>query len=352
MDAGNTGTAARLMVATLGGLIAVAGTATAVQAAPQIESTRLDSAVAGRQAQLRIRAVDAQAPVTGLVVGFGRGESGFGLSACLPADSAGRLFAPVAAPGRRVTLFAPHEYATPGSRRIGARVTSAGCTGGQPSTVQRLVVKVAPRGQAPRPIQILPPRIIPLGQPIPALPGLGSLPLSRADIPLPALAPPAPVRIAAACPGSYQRFRATRAGERAARSALLCLLNRERRRRGLRAVRGNGRLVRAAVGHSRTMVRRRFFAHVGPGSLDLAARLRMARYIPRRGGTWLIGENIGFGRGRMSRPVSMHRAWMRSTPHRAAMLDRRFHEVGIGPTAGSPYGRRGATFTVDFGYRR
>ena len=116
-------------------------------------------------------------------------------------------------------------------------------------------------------------------------------------------------------------------------------------------MRDNGRLVRAATGHSRAMVRRRFFAHVGPGSLGLADRLRRARYIPRRGGTWLIGENIGFGRGRFTRPATMHRAWMRSTPHRAAMLERRFREVGFGIVSGRPYGGGGATFTADFGRR-
>ena len=99
------------------------------------------------------------------------------------------------------------------------------------------------------------------------------------------------------------------------------------------------------------MVTRRFFAHIGPGSRSLADRLRLAGYLPRRGGTWLVGENIGFGRGRMSRPVGVHRAWMRSSPHRAAILERRFREVGFGIVAGRPYGRGGATFTADFGRR-
>ncbi|HYI35715.1 MAG TPA: CAP domain-containing protein [Thermoleophilaceae bacterium] len=343
MDAGKLGKVA--FAAT--GVAALFATTAAAQAVPRIESTRLDDAIAGRQVDLRVRATDPQAPVTGMVVGFGRGESGFGLSSCLPRDSAGGVFSPVALPGRRATLSAPHVFATPGTRQVAARVTSAGCTGGQPSTLLRLRVPVVAPGQKPRPIQDERTQTVPLGAPVPALPGLGRLPLSRVDLPL-----PGPVAgTAAGCPESTTRVGRSLASRRAGRRALLCLLNAERRRHGLRAVRANRRLARAAGSHSRRMVQRRFFAHVGPGSLDLTARLRNSRYIPRRGGNWLIGENIGFGRGRMSRPMSMHRAWMNSSPHRAAILERRFREAGFGIAPGSPYRRGGATFTVDFGRR-
>jgi len=346
MDAGKTGRALMASAGAAGVFAALAVTGDAASATPQIESTRLDGAVAGRPVELRIRATDPQAPVTGMVVGFGRGESGFGLSSCLPPDAAGVPVGPAA--GSSATLTAPHTYATPGTRNVGARVMSAGCTGGQPSTLIRLRVPVVPAGQKPQPVQPQSTREVPLGTPFPALPGLGQVPVSRIDLPvdLPLAG------VTAACPGSHRRFRRTPAGERAARGALLCLLNAERARRGLPRVRGNGRLVRAATGHSRAMVTRRFFAHVGPGALALSDRLRRVRYIPRRGGNWLVGENIGFGRGRYTRPATMHRSWMNSAPHRAAMLERRFREVGFGIVRGRPYGGGGATFTADFGMRR
>ena len=74
--------------------------------------------------ELRIQATDPQAPVTGLVAGFGRGR-GRVRPEHVPAprtrrDPASRWW--------RRTLFA-----TPGTRHVAARVTSAGCTGGQPS---------------------------------------------------------------------------------------------------------------------------------------------------------------------------------------------------------------------------
>ena len=71
------------------------------QAAPIIDSTLLKgSAVAGRTVELHIRASDRRAPVTGLVVGFGSGESGYGLSNCLPPDYRGRPFGPVTSAGQ------------------------------------------------------------------------------------------------------------------------------------------------------------------------------------------------------------------------------------------------------------
>ena len=345
MDAGKGNRALAAAGCAVGLFSVLAGHVAA--APPRIESTRLDGAVAGRQVELRVRASDTQAPVTGMVVGFGRGESGFGLSSCLPPDSAGRPFGPAAAPGVRTTLSAPHVFATPGTRAVGARVMSAGCTGGQPSTLVRLRVPVAAPGTKPQPIQILPTQTVPLGVTPPTLPGLGRLPLGRIDLTLADR-----VRAAASrCPGAYRRFRSSRAGERRARAAFLCLLNAERSSRGLPRVRGNSRLTRAATGHSRAMVTRRFFAHIGPGARSLSDRLRLAGYLPRRGGRWLVAENIGFGRGRMSRPAGVHRAWMRSSPHRAAILEGRFREVGFGIVAGRPYGRGGATFTADFGRR-
>ena len=66
----------------------------------------------------------------------------------------------------------------------------------------------------------------------------------------------------------------------------------------------------------------------------------------------MVGENIGFGTGSLTRPASIHQAWMHSTPHRAAMLSTRFREVGFGISPGIPFQSRGATFTADFAAAR
>jgi uncharacterized protein YkwD len=313
-------------------------------AAPTVLSTRFDhGAVTGRALELQVRARDASAPVTGMVAGFGSHEEGFGLSSCLPPDSSGRALGPA---GGAVTLAAPHTYSTAGARQLAATVTSGGCTPTPASTLQQATVTVVPPGQAAKPLVVIPPVTLP-GLTLPRLPGLGELPLPG-GITLPGLGSRASV-----CPGAARRFRDTRAGRRRADKSLLCLFNHERRRRGLHPVRLNHRLDRAALAHSRAMVRDRFFAHVGPGArVSLFYRLRRTRYIPRRG-SWAIGENIGFGTGSLGSPLAMHRAWMHSPPHRHAILQPRFREVGFGVYRGAPYARhRGATYTADFGVRR
>ncbi len=240
--------------------------------------------------------------------GFGSGQGGFGLSSCAIDSSAGVL-----SPKGPVGLAAPHAFSSSGPRSMAAAVTSGGCAPGAGSTLQRLTAEV-----------VLPP-----------LPVLG-----RSS---------AVVMASLRCPGASNRVRSTKRGRKRARRSLLCLLNYERTRRGLRPVRSDRRLTRAAFGHSRRMVRLRFFAHVGPGSLSLSGRLRRARYLPARGGRWFVGENIAFGRGRSGSPLGVHRAWMHSTPHRLDMLHPRFRQVGFGIYRGAPYGRRGVTYTADFG---
>ena len=84
------------------------------------------------------------------------------------------------------------------------------------------------------------------------------------------------------------------------------------------------------------MVRHRFFAHIGRGRTTPAERLYRARYLPGHG-RWAVGENLGFGTGALTRPAAIHSAWMHSTPHRAAMLSRRFREVGYGIAPGIPF---------------
>ena len=75
------------------------------------------------------------------------------------------------------------------------------------------------------------------------------------------------------------------------RRETLCLLNRERAQRGLRPLRLSTHLNRASVGHSRNMVRKRFFQHG-----NFVARILNARYVTRHQ-AWSLGENIALGTG-------------------------------------------------------
>lgn len=155
------------------------------------------------------------------------------------------------------------------------------------------------------------------------------------------------------CRGSGKRPGRSLESIRRTRRALLCLLNKARRRRGLSQLRGNPRLARAARRHSVSMVRRHFFSHFEPGGASPLDRIQSSGYLAGAR-AYVYGENIGFGEGRTSSPRSMMRAWMNSSPHRGNILTRSFREVGLGVARGIP-GRAsasGGTYTAVFGVRR
>ena len=135
-----------------------------------------------------------------------------------------------------------------------------------------------------------------------------------------------------------------------AAGAVVCLVNAERMRHGLRALRADGDLRLAAGRHSRNMVRRGFFSHVTPDGADLSDRLRRSGYVHGR-----VGETLGWGTGTPSSPTRIVAAWIESPPHYRILLGRRLRDVGVGVAAGTPQastgGRRGATYTLDTGVR-
>jgi uncharacterized protein YkwD len=143
------------------------------------------------------------------------------------------------------------------------------------------------------------------------------------------------------------------AGERALRTATRCLLNKKRREHGLRSLRGNGRLHRAADRHGADMARHDYFSHTSRSGASFLDRIRRSGYL-RRARSWSVGENIAWGTGGLSTPRSIVNAWMRSPGHRANILRPRFREIGIGISFGAPVrssAQPAATYTTDFGRR-
>jgi uncharacterized protein YkwD len=140
------------------------------------------------------------------------------------------------------------------------------------------------------------------------------------------------------------------ATNRALVRATLCVLNAHRARHDLGALALNRKLSTAARGHSRAMVRERFFSHDSPNGASFVDRIRATGYL-EDARSWGVGENIAYGSGGRSTPRSIGRAWMNSPGHRANILSRSFREIGIGIAAGTPVGGGGATYTTDFGRR-
>jgi uncharacterized protein YkwD len=130
--------------------------------------------------------------------------------------------------------------------------------------------------------------------------------------------------------------------------ATLCLLNAERRAAGLRPLRLDSKLNRAASGHAHDMVAKQYFDHDSQSGAGFDDRIKRTGWTKSRR-SYTMGENIGWGGGELSTPRAMVRGWMNSSGHKANILAREFRYIGIGIADGAPTGGSGATYATDFG---
>jgi uncharacterized protein YkwD len=135
-----------------------------------------------------------------------------------------------------------------------------------------------------------------------------------------------------------------------ATSAMRCLVNAERRKRGLRPLRANARLDRVARAHSRDMVRYRFIGHRSPARGTLKRRVMRSKFTRSRAFTF--GEILGEGRRGGARPDVIMREWMKRPIHSTAILHRNFKYMGVGVVKGTATrGKRGGgrNYVITFG---
>jgi uncharacterized protein YkwD len=121
-----------------------------------------------------------------------------------------------------------------------------------------------------------------------------------------------------------------------AEARLLRLLNEERERAGLRPLKVDPALVKAARDHSRDMLAKGYFAHASEDGKTPADRVRAAgvRYA-------IVGENLA-----LAPTVELaHHGLMESPGHRANILSPHYGRVGIGV---ADAGLHGKMFTQDF----
>lgn len=124
------------------------------------------------------------------------------------------------------------------------------------------------------------------------------------------------------------------------------LINKQRARHGLSALKSDGSLVTVARAHSRDMIRRNYFSHRSKSGTDAEDR------IARAGGTGAIGEDLAWGTGSYASPSAIVKLWLDSPPHRRVLLASDLRYVGIGRATGWFQGYRGAAvFTADFSAR-
>ena len=93
---------------------------------------------------------------------------------------------------------------------------------------------------------------------------------------------------------------------------LVSLINKERTKRGLAAVKVQLNLMRAARSHSTEMALKRYFSHNSRNGESFAARLIRFGYKRTGYRSWLAGEDLYYGTGLLSSPVAAVRAWMKS----------------------------------------
>jgi uncharacterized protein YkwD len=282
---------------------------------PQLLSIQVPSVQPTPDSQVRVVAVGQGVPVSGISVVSSHGGL-FGISACRAPAWNGRPPGVPFTPTSRVNFSLPASLGKGATGHLSVKLdASSGCSGPVSSLSQPFAFPAQAKSA------------VAAGNPISS-------------------------RRRGRCRGARTAVRRSAASLRRARHSLLCLLNAARRRRGLHRLRSSRRLRRGALAHSRAMISRSFFSHVGRRGLGLVQRVRRVGYL-RGAHRWFVGENLGFGRGRPASPAGMVRAWMGSTGHRANILEPRFRQIGLGVAAGTPGSpRRGATYTTDFGLRR
>lgn len=394
-----------VLVAALGtGALAV--TPASGASTPQLNDARFIPGAQGGAPAIALTGTDTERPVSGGFVVFD-GEGAAGSSACRPPGADGDVHGAQFQPNTPVTIAFPHQFSGTGTRLMLTRLDSNGCNGGGGQLFTSFAV--TPKGGSGTPLlqpdkqvavpfggtldasllgpaagllaglpPIQPPAAnrnstTPTGIQTPAIPSIPTVgpitfdPIAPIEVPqLPPLVPTLPglpedpygegtevLAVAAAKKsGTCKDARlkpSKRTTARAARAAL-CLVNAIRRSRGLKALKLDRKMSRAAVTHSRDMIRKGYFAHVSPSGGTLNQRLRKARWLPRKG-KWITGENIAAGSFTAATPAETVQGWWLSTAHRANMLDKGYDVAGMGVVVGMPgmKGSQAATYTNDFG---
>ncbi|MBR4030322.1 MAG: hypothetical protein IKJ06_02880 [Clostridia bacterium] len=104
--------------------------------------------------------------------------------------------------------------------------------------------------------------------------------------------------------------------------AVLELVNAERAKNGLNALKLDSALSKVAEAHSKDMATRNFFSHTNPDGLSPFDRIKNAGISYKT-----AGENIAMGQ---KTPQQVVEAWMNSEGHRKNILNASFTKMGLG----------------------
>ncbi len=135
---------------------------------------------------------------------------------------------------------------------------------------------------------------------------------------------------------------------------VLVAINELRREQGLRELRLNSALSRAALGHSFSMAKHGFFSHSGWDGSPFWQRIK-PNYPPHPTTYWGVGENMLWASPDLSADQAIE-LWLASSPHRKNLLTPTWREVGLGAVRalsapGVYEGLDVTILTADFGVR-
>jgi uncharacterized protein YkwD len=254
--------------------------------------------VAGRPATLVVEARDLASGISGVELDFGDGT--LGMSACQqPAVDS------IFGAGQDVRFEIPHTFARPGVYTVVLTVRAGACGVLPRDTVQQLQVVVGAAKKKRK--------------------AKGK---------------------AAARKKCASNLVASARTKAATARAVTCLMNVERRARGLAALRMSKKLLKIARGHNSDMMRRHYFLHEHPSGPTLLARMVKAKYVG------FMGENLGYFTAPTAKAAVD--AWMASPLHKANILQPRFRFAAVAVAIGAPKepGPPMVTMTVNFGDNR
>jgi uncharacterized protein YkwD len=129
-----------------------------------------------------------------------------------------------------------------------------------------------------------------------------------------------------------------------ARAAIACLLDAERDRRGLPALRRDPHLRAVAQSFARRLDPKRPLSHTGADASTTVERVADAGYTR---GPFTASETLGRGDGRLATPSALVATWLASASTRRTLLSGRYRDVGVGVVVRGPV----VTYVVELARR-
>jgi uncharacterized protein YkwD len=131
---------------------------------------------------------------------------------------------------------------------------------------------------------------------------------------------------------------------KAQEGAMACMVNFARQRAGLPKLRDSGTLDGSAANKGGDILRCNQFSHEACGR-NFLYWFRRSGYLPTN--CWWAGENLAWGTAGLGSARSVLRAWLRSPPHRANILDPDYHQLGLDLQIGNLAGASDAHLWVN-----